>query len=219
VEEPVIDPVEELVIVEELPTVEPEEVPIDEPVAVPIIVEDIPVEAQVCDDSGLYPDFALAVRDWGDNFCFQAYQTQTADGYNLTLFRLLAPPETVCPEPKSPLLLMHGFSTDSITWWNMSDSDELGVGAQLALECYDVYFSNYRGTKNSRTHATLSPDSSAFWDFDFVDIAEMDVPAIVEKIVEVNGNCKKVTVVAHSQGAQNILVSLASSTRATEYIA
>jgi len=113
---------------------------------------------------------------------------------------------------------MHGFSTDSITWWDRSDSTELAAGAQLALGCYDVYFSNYRGTKYSRTHATLSPDDAAYWKFEFLDIAEKDVPAIVEKIVEVNGTCKKVTLVGHSQGAQNILTSLAKSSRASDYI-
>lgn len=115
---------------------------------------------------------------------------------------------------------MHGFSTDSITWWNRSDTSQVAVGVQLALEGYDVFFTNYRGTRYSRTNASLDANNdAAYWNFNFEDIAAMDVPAFVEKIVEVSGTCKKVTLVGHSQGGQNAIFSTALASNASDYIA
>lgn len=101
---------------------------------------------------------------------------------------------------KGPLLLMHDYSTDSIAWWKRSDTTKLAVGNQLALEGYDVWFSNYRGTKYSRAHTTLNADTNSekYWDFDYISIAKNDVKAFVKKIVEVTRTCKKVTLVGHS---------------------
>ena len=103
---------------------------------------------------------------------------------------------------------MHGYLTDSITWFGRSDYSELAVGAQLFQEGYDVWFGNIRGSRNSRRHLSLDADCDNvdFWDFSYTEFGEYDLPAMIEGIIDQNKledetSCKKVTYVGHSQGS------------------
>lgn len=44
-------------------------------------------------------------------------------------------------------------------------------------------------------------DKQEFWDFDFSAFAKSDLPAMIKKIIEVNGTCTKVSLVGHSLGS------------------
>lgn len=73
-----------------------------------------------------------------------------------------------------------------------------------------------RGTKYSRQHDYHDADLDAeeYWDFTLKEMAESDIPAMVQKIFDVSASCKKVTLMGHSLGTNNIVYSLAKSKNA-----
>ena len=85
---------------------------------------------------------------------------------------------------KGPLLLIHGITSDSITWFKRTDLEALAVGSQLHEDGYDVWMANMRGSRRSRRHITEDPDDSddEFWEFDQADMAEGDIKAMIENI-------------------------------------
>ena len=70
---------------------------------------------------------------------------------------------------------------------------------------YDVWMGNARGTKYSNVHERDSPDSDSpwtlkeRWNFSWADKGRYDLPAFIDKILEVTGE-PKVTVMAYSGG-------------------
>ena len=94
------------------------------------------------------------------------------------------------------------------------------------MEGYDVWFANLRGSIPSRSHelASYNPDGefefqrSNYWFFHYNDLAEQDIPALIEKVIEVNGDCKKVTLIGHSLGATITPNALSKSSRAKNYV-
>ena len=69
----------------------------------------------------------------------------------------------------------------------------------------------------------MDPDSAEddYWEFDMLDVAEYDIPAMIERIRDVRNNtkrddvdCMKVSIVAHDLGASNIVTALSIATKA-----
>ena len=73
------------------------------------------------------------MEEVGGDFHWKSYKAITQDNYILTLFRIVgdADSERIDGQgSKGPLLLQHGFLTDSITWLiNLTDDKELAVGS------------------------------------------------------------------------------------------
>jgi len=124
---------------------------------------------------------------------------------------------------------MHGLTKDSLAWFNMSDPDELALGARLFQEGYQVYYGNVRGTPNSRRFADGTDAQASqslyqeYWDFTLRDHATYDLESMVyiatKDYKRTNGNkCKKVAIVAHSLGTAESLFGLSVASRANEYI-
>ena len=162
----------------------------------------------------------------GGNFFWKSYKVYSGEAgseYELTMFRIVAKRRRNRPfaTPKGPILLIHGAFTDSITWMDRTDETEKNVGSLLAEEGYDVWYANMRGTRYSRENKKWDADADKeeFWDYDFSDLAKEDVPAMIKKIIEVNGSCTKVSLVGHSLGSQNIINLLSQSSVASNYIA
>jgi len=83
-----------------------------------------------------FPDFARMQTSRGGDIPWKAYTALTDDGYYLTMFRIVGSLDPAVqaanyPQPKGPLLLIHGFASDSITWFDRSDENSLAVGSQL----------------------------------------------------------------------------------------
>ncbi|KAI8109762.1 hypothetical protein M9434_001041 [Picochlorum sp. BPE23] len=128
---------------------------------------------------------------------------ETRDGYVLGVYRILPQPTAGAHRRcRKPVILQHGLLDSSATWVVNSKSQSLGF--ILADASYDTWLTNSRGNAFSRNHTGFLPDSKAFWDFTFDDMAAYDLPAVVEYVIGKNADSlcpeQKVALIAHSQG-------------------
>uniref|UniRef100_A0A915JYM4 AB hydrolase-1 domain-containing protein n=1 Tax=Romanomermis culicivorax TaxID=13658 RepID=A0A915JYM4_ROMCU len=73
------------------------------------------------------------------------------------------------------------------------------IGYILADKGYDVWLGNVRGNIYSKKHVNLTIKDAKFWDFSWQDIAEYDLPAMINFILNKTGT-KQIVYVGHSQG-------------------
>ena len=137
-----------------------------------------------------YPDIYEAMRDLGDDLFWRSYDLTTADGYELTMFRLtgLRKRKTVPNQwIHAPILLLHGLTSDAYTWFDNSrgDTNDVVLPAKLFKDGHDVWLGNIRGTQYTLSHTSLDAyrQDAKFFDYDNVDISVNDVPAMIKKIV------------------------------------
>jgi lysosomal acid lipase/cholesteryl ester hydrolase len=123
-------------------------------------------------------------------YTFEEHSTQTSDGYDLTLHRIKG--------SGKPVMIMHGSEGSSV-YWVVNEKDKTPA-FKLAAEGYDVWLGNIRGSYYSQTHKTLKISDSAFWHFNQDDIATIDVPAHIEKVLSVNGASKLAAYIGYSNG-------------------
>ena len=178
-------------------------------------------------DAAAYPLFDQAMTLAGGDLFWKSYGVRTPDDYILRLFRIQGISRRE-PLPnagtKGPILLLHGITADSLTWFNRSDANNFAIGKLLAMQGYDVWFGNWRGTPYSRSHKTLldidGADEEAYWDFDNTTIADNDLRAMIKLVKSKSGTCQKITLMAHSYGCQVALNGLSGTRqdRADNYI-
>ncbi|EPS70925.1 triacylglycerol lipase 2, partial [Genlisea aurea] len=128
------------------------------------------------------------------------FQVRTSDGYILGVMRMSRGGRS-----NSPVLLQHGLLVDGATW--LVGSAEQSLATILADRGFDVWISNFRGTRFSRRHVALYPENPDFWNWTWDDLAGQDVPSVVNFIVSRTG--RRPHYVGHSMGT---LVALASLT-------
>lgn len=158
-------------------------------------------EADPADESinlGLVPvdqDVGLSMTEiiQARGFKVETHYVTTSDGYILTMFRI----PSVTPSP--PVLLQHGLLDSSYTW--VSNYEDQSLGYILANAGFDVWFGNNRGNAFGRNHTTLSPDNktSGFWDFSWDEMASLDIPAMVNYVIDTTGY-SSLGYVGHSEG-------------------
>lgn len=70
---------------------------------------------------------------------------------------------------------------------------------------YDVWMGNARGNTHSRKHLYLSPDKKAFWDFSWHEIGQIDLPAMIDFVLQ-KTTMSKLHYIGHSQGTTSFFV-------------
>lgn len=148
----------------------------------------------------------------------ESHEVTTADGYQLTLHRVLARKSAresgVGQEGKPAVFLQHGLMDSSFTWVNNLAHQSLAY--ILVDKGYDVWLGNSRGNKYSRKHTSLNPDTdTAFWDWDYDQLAALDVAASIDYVLETTGQ-EKVSWIGHSQGCLVALAGFVNKTIASK---
>ena len=141
--------------------------------------------------------------------CLRAgYQVQThfvttKDGYILRLFRVQKPGAT---SSKPPVLMVHGLTHSALAYVVCQNAK--APAFQLVDTDFDVWVASTRGNHLSSMHTTLDTSSEEFWDFTAQDMAEKDLPALIDFVLS-NSDAQKVKYVGHSQGTYLLMHLLA----------
>lgn len=82
------------------------------------------------------------------------------------------------------------------------------MGFQLLAEGFDVWLGNNRGNIYSRGHSWLSPNSDAYCKFSFFEMAQYDLPAMVDFVL-LKTMKNELSYIGHSQGTAQMFAALA----------
>lgn len=97
-----------------------------------------------------------------------------------------------------PVLAQHGAFGSAVTFSGPTILGQKKLSLKLVDEGFDIWFGNNRGTEYSNSHVDDATQSLAeHWDFTWADFGAHDLPAFVEKILQVTGK-PKVTLFGYS---------------------
>lgn len=117
---------------------------------------------------------------------------ETSDGWTMPIRHY--------PGPGAPVVLVHGMSATHRNW---DFRPEVSLAAYLQEEGWDVWVPELRGDPGAQ-----HPSRRAYLAFDFDDHADYDVPAMVDRVLEVTGE-RQVYWVGHSMGGMLLYAALA----------
>lgn len=135
----------------------------------------------------------------------QSYIVPTKDGYLLRLFRIQKKGSTF-QSGKQPVLMVHGLTHTSHAF--IVAQNAKAPAFQLADTDFDVWLANTRGNHLSKMHLTLDTASREFWDYSAQDLAEKDLPAIIDFVLNAS-QTQSLKYVGHSQGTYLLMHLLA----------
>ena len=153
------------------------------------------------------------MKKWGYDWC--PHKVITDDGWTLTIFRVTGRfGKSYATKPENswrmPVFAQHG-AYDSAAGWAGSGIFDPTLPLQLVDQGFDVWFGNSRGNLYSNLHVDDATQSLAeHWDFTWADMGAYDLPAAVDKIIEVTGK-PKVTMMGYSQGSAQMFYGLATN--------
>jgi len=132
------------------------------------------------------------------DYPFEIHSVQTEDGYILSLFRLGKKSNKNFSINSQPILFQHGIMDSSDGW--LCNQEERCFPFIFANLGFDVWLSNSRGNKYSKSHIKYNSKDFEFWQFSFNELGLYDLPSILEFINCNNYSKEKIIYVGHSQG-------------------
>ncbi|KAI1286420.1 Triacylglycerol lipase 2 [Halotydeus destructor] len=122
-------------------------------------------------------------------FCEESEVT-TQDGYLVTVNRLHNGSQDG-GRSKYPVMLVHGNKTSGVMWLVMDtrgqcrqsgqDECDISLAYTLANQGFDVWIVSMRGSRPSRRHVSLDPESAKYWDFSMDDLTS-DMAQLVDHV-------------------------------------
>lgn len=131
--------------------------------------------------------------------------TITSKGYVLNIHRIPRSKES-STTPLKTVILHHGLFASSADW--ILNGPGKALAYVLADAGYDIWMLNIRGNRYSREHTTLKTDTKAYWNFTWHDVAQHDVPAIIDYIKKVKGDDAQIVYIGHSMGTTILFAML-----------
>ncbi|XP_075144720.1 lipase 3-like [Haematobia irritans] len=134
----------------------------------------------------------------------ESHLVETEDGYILNLFRIPYSPKLQNENVKKPVIfIQHGlFSCSDCFLLNGPDN---ALAYNLADGGFDVWLGNARGNIYSRNNSRISVNHPYFWRFSWHEIGNIDVPTMIDYIIEKTGE-SKIHYAGHSQGTTAFFV-------------
>jgi pimeloyl-ACP methyl ester carboxylesterase len=154
----------------------------------------------------LLPDLNYYFRIYG--LRVDTYEIITDDGFVLTVQRIVDPKETLEDRQKrKPILCLHGLLQSS---GSFCSSGKQSLAYFFHDEGYDVWLGNNRCGFEPK-HTFLSPNDYRMWDWDIVDMAQHDLPAMINHVLSTtDSSAKSLSLIGHSQGATQGFITLDS---------
>jgi lysosomal acid lipase/cholesteryl ester hydrolase len=142
------------------------------------------------------------------SYPLEIHNVITEDGYVLRVYRIPGGTgeEDYKLKKKQPVLFQHGLLDSSDGW--ICNQEEKCLPFILANAGFDVWLTNTRGNKHSKSHLTLNPVSYEFWSFSFHEMGLYDIPAVLDHIYKTNGSEEKIIYFGHSQGTCMMFAAL-----------
>ncbi|XP_022698621.1 lysosomal acid lipase/cholesteryl ester hydrolase-like isoform X1 [Varroa jacobsoni] len=124
---------------------------------------------------------------------------QTKDGYILEIQRIPYGRYTsrLANGSRPVIYLQHGLLSSSFDF--VANPPDESLGYILADQGFDVWLGNVRGNTYGRKHVNMTPSDMRFWDFSFDEFIAIDVPAVIDYILNKTGE-QSLYYVGHSQG-------------------
>ena len=104
--------------------------------------------------------------------------------------------------------MQHGLLDNADTW--ITNEPDIAPGFQMARAGFDCWFGNSRGNKYSRYHVSIPRNDEVFWEFTWQHMADFDVPAMVDYVLQQTGK-EKLVYIGHSQGTSTMFAHLADN--------
>ncbi|XP_075149496.1 lipase 3-like [Haematobia irritans] len=129
------------------------------------------------------PRLTTADRVQRAGYHCETHEVYTKDGYGLSLFHITTSNNETVPESngRPTILLMHGFTSSSDVW--VIEGLKNPLVYDLMQQGYDVWLGNNRGNYYGLRHLNLSPDDGQFWHFTLHEIGTIDLPTIIDFIL------------------------------------
>ncbi len=122
-------------------------------------------------------------------------QVITEDRYVNTIWALTSKDES--NRNGKSIIIQHGLLDTGFTWLILQ---EKSITKLLCDEGYKVYLPHMRGSQFSKSHLDFNTEiNSKYWDFSFDEMAQYDLPAIIN-LVKKRDNVEKIDYMGHSQG-------------------
>uniref|UniRef100_A0A914UT30 Lipase n=1 Tax=Plectus sambesii TaxID=2011161 RepID=A0A914UT30_9BILA len=142
------------------------------------------IASGVAEDPEVTADFSGIVQHWG--YPVEEHDVTTADGYILTVHRIPYGKNGPSKGANRPVVfLMHGLEGSSASW--VLNLPNESAGFMFADAGFDCWFGNFRGNVYSKRHVQLDPNSHDFWKFSWDQMASKDLPAMIQKVLDITG--------------------------------
>ncbi|CAL8309903.1 unnamed protein product [Boreogadus saida] len=145
------------------------------------------------------------IRRW--DYPVEEHDVVTEDGYILSVNRIPHGLHQKASGPRPAVLLQHGLLAAGSNW--ITNPPNSSLGYVLADAGYDVWIANSRGSTWSRRHVELDPEQDAFWKFSYDEMAQKDLPAMVDYILKITSQ-EKIFYMGHSQGTTIAFLAFSS---------
>lgn len=86
------------------------------------------------------------------DYKWKSYKAVTKDKWELTLFRITGPEDTIYGKNKPPILFMHGNANDATSWMRNQNEKGKSIFLEFYDKGYDVWLGNNRGTRYSNVY-------------------------------------------------------------------